>query len=65
MDRYFTVKQLVKLEQFGWLTEASLRQLLFLGNENGLNKSGAILRLGRKILIDVTKFHEWVSRHRI
>lgn len=50
-------------------TEASLRSLIFHSTDrqssrgpikgNGL--SGAIVRLGRKILIDETKFLEWLA----
>lgn len=41
-------------------TEASLRWMIFKGAENGLERSGAICRLGRKVLIDEARFLDWV-----
>lgn len=37
----------------------SLRWLIFKANENGLEQSGAILRIGRKVLIDEPRFLSW------
>jgi len=42
-------------------TEPSLRWLLFKANENGLAASGAILRNGRRVLIDDEKFFAWLA----
>jgi len=41
-------------------TEQSLRWLIFRSAENGLAKSGAIIRLGRRVLIDEEKFFEYL-----
>jgi hypothetical protein len=30
---------------------------------NGLKEMGAIIRLGKKVLIDVDKYHEWIMSH--
>lgn len=57
--RYLTVKQTAKENE--WLTEAALRQLLFEAQTNGLAKSGAIKRIGRRILIEQTKFLDWIE----
>jgi hypothetical protein len=38
-----------------------LRALIFNEHSNGLAKSGAIVRIGRKILIDETRFFAWVE----
>lgn len=38
-----------------------LRSLIFNENQNGLSKSGAIVRIGRKVLIDEGRFFEWVQ----
>jgi hypothetical protein len=38
-----------------------LRALIFNEHSNGLAKSGAIVRIGRKVLIDETKFFAWVE----
>lgn len=40
-----------------------LRHLIFHENENGLAKSGAIIRVGGKVLIDETRFFDWVKSH--
>ena len=47
-----------------WLTERAIRHLLFKAETNGLAKSGAIIKLGRKTLIDVSRFMAWVNEHR-
>ncbi len=41
-------------------TQSSIRWLIFKSNENGLDQSGAILRVGRRVLIDSDKFVDWV-----
>jgi hypothetical protein len=38
-----------------------LRSLIFNEHTNGLAKSGAIVRIGRKVLIDETKFFAWIE----
>ncbi|MBT3811705.1 MAG: hypothetical protein HOE45_07545 [Gammaproteobacteria bacterium] len=38
-----------------------LRSLIFNEHQNGLAKSSAIIRIGRKVLIDETKFFAWVD----
>jgi predicted DCC family thiol-disulfide oxidoreductase YuxK len=38
-----------------------MRAWIFKEHQNGLAKSGAVLRIGRKILIDPEKFFEWVE----
>ena len=42
-------------------TLGGLRSLIFNEDTNGLAKSGAIVRIGRKILIDDTKFFAWIE----
>lgn len=43
-----------------WLTEGGLRWLVFNADKNGLAKSGALVRLGRRVLFDEEKFLSWV-----
>jgi len=73
-SRLVTVAQLPDVDGYGWLTEPAIRHLLFNAKSryasngdviagNGLEESGAIIRLGRKILIDIEKFNEWVRAH--
>ena len=38
-----------------------LRSLIFNEHQNGLAKSGAIVRIGRKVLIDESLFMGWVQ----
>ena len=74
-NRLVTVKMLVSMPDYSWLTEASLRQIIFnsesqldsKGNHisgNGLKEAGGIIRLGRKVLIDLDCFDQWVVSHR-
>lgn len=44
-------------------SQASLRHWIFHAESNGLAKSCALIRLGRKILIDEAAFIEWVRSH--
>lgn len=71
----FTVEELVALPEFGYLTKSSLRHLIFNSRTrfssagdvlpgNGLIEAGAIIRLGRKVLIDVQKFRQWAMSQR-
>ncbi|MCK9394335.1 MAG: hypothetical protein M0Q44_01940 [Methylobacter sp.] len=42
-------------------TPAAIRALIFNEHSNGLAKSGAIVRIGRRVLIDNEKFFVWVE----
>jgi hypothetical protein len=42
-------------------TLGGMRALIFNAHDNGLIKAGAIVRVGRKVLIDETKFFGWVE----
>ena len=42
-------------------TLGGIRALIFNENTNGLAKSGAVVRIGRKVLIDETKFFAWIE----
>jgi hypothetical protein len=54
-----TVKQHALKNPF--FSEAALRMYIFNASSNGLAESGAILRVGRKVLIDEGKFFAWVE----
>lgn len=56
---YLTVQQFIK--QHTAFTLGGLRSLIFNEHTNGLARSGAIVRIGRKVLIDETKFFAWVE----
>jgi hypothetical protein len=42
-------------------TKGGLRHLIFNEEKNGLKASGAIIRMGRKVLIHEDKFFAWVE----
>ena len=42
-------------------TNGGLRNLIFKEQTNGLRTSGAVVRVGRKVLIDLDKFFIWVA----
>ncbi len=54
-----TVNQFTKKQPA--FTLGGLRSLIFNEHQNGLAKSGAIIRIGRKVLIDDAKFFAWVE----
>ena len=56
---YFTVKQFS--ESHPAFTVGSLRALIFNSNTNGLNESGAVVRINRKVLINEGRFFDWVE----
>lgn len=56
---YLTVEQFLK--KYLAFTKGGLRSLIFNESKNGLAKSGALVRIGRKILIDETKFFSWIE----
>lgn len=59
MSKYLTVNQFRANHQA--FTLGGLRTLIFNEHSNGLAQSGAIVRIGRKVLIDETKFFAWVQ----
>ena len=56
---YFTVKQFA--ESHPAFTVGSLRALIFNSNTNGLNESGAVVRINRRVLLNEPKFFDWVD----
>ena len=59
----FTVKQFAERNPF--ITESGLRFQIFHRKRNGLESSGALVRLGRKILIDEEKYFGWVDAQQV
>ena len=41
-------------------SESGLRWQIFNETKNGLKKAGAIIRIGRKVLIDSDRYFDWV-----
>jgi hypothetical protein len=56
---YLTVKQFA--QKHPAFPEGGLRHKIFHSDQNGLAKSGAILRDGRKVLLNETKFFGWLE----
>jgi hypothetical protein len=56
---YLTVNQFV--HKHTAFTLGGLRSLIFNEHQNGLAKSGAITRIGKKILLREDKFFSWVE----
>ena len=57
--RLSTVKKLPLLYPDASFTESSVRWLIFNSRENGFDS--CIRRIGRKVLIDVEAFEEWLD----
>lgn len=55
----FTVRQICAVEP--GLNEGGMRHLIFHAESNGLAASGAIVRIGRKILIHRKKMLAWLE----
>ena len=60
-DHLLTVKQLA--EKSPAFSEASLRFLIFCAEKNGLSR--ALVKVGRRILIDVAEFERWLESQRL
>jgi len=63
MARYTDLRTIKQLAQENpAFTEASLRWLVFNARQNGLD--AAIVRVGRRVLIDVQKLDVWLEARR-
>ncbi len=45
----------------GAFTEAQVRWWVHKGTDNGLNDSGAVIRVGRCVYLDVDAFDRWLT----
>ena len=54
-----TVKQFIQI--YPAFTNGGIRSLIFNEHQNGLAQSGAIIRIGRKLLINEVNFFSWVE----
>jgi len=48
-------------EKHSAFSEGGLRFYIFNAKENGLEASGALVRLGRRVLINEPKFFAWID----
>ncbi|MCC8619249.1 DNA-binding protein [Xanthomonas vesicatoria] len=46
-------------------TEAQLRWWIFRQEDNGLRQHGAIVRIGRRVYIDVQAFDKWIESQQV
>lgn len=56
---YSTVRQFCKRHPA--FTEGGIRHQIFHEKTNGLAESGAVVRMGRKVLINEEKFFHWLD----
>lgn len=56
---YYTVKQFSQYHSA--FPEGGIRHRIFHADTNGLNKSGAIIRNGRRILINEERWFSWLE----
>jgi len=60
-----TPRQLIPIDDWPkfhpWPTAHGLRYYVKKRHTNGLDKFNAVLRVGRRILIDQDRFHKWVD----
>jgi hypothetical protein len=54
-----TVNQFSAKHSF--VTPGGLRFQIFNAKENGLEKTGAVIRIGRRVLIDEEKYFGWIE----
>jgi len=58
-----TLRQFVA--EYPAFTMGGMRSYIFFEEENGLKASGAIRRINRKILINVSNFFRWVEAQNV
>ncbi len=75
--RLATVKQVANNPAYGSVfSESAMRHLIFNSKArfnsrgekipgNGLCEAGAILRVGRKVLVDLDAFDQWIEEQRV
>ena len=49
-------------EAYPFVTDGGLRWQIFNSEKNGLAEEGAIVRLGRRVLIDVPRYFRWIDK---
>lgn len=64
-DAYKPLKRLIPIpdwkKRYDWPKESTIRYWIFHADENGFNK--AIVRVGRRILIDEEAFFQWIQNN--
>lgn len=73
--RLRTVKQVVADPDYAWLSASALRHMIFNAKPrwnskgeacfgNGMVEAGCLIRVGRRVLIDLDAFDEWLGSQR-
>ncbi len=76
LPRLCAVEEIASAFPHARLTPAAVRALVFRADDrrnsrgdllpgNGLGRAGAIVRVGRKVLIDLDRFTAWLGSHRV
>ena len=60
LDNLRTVRQLAQRSPEAF-SEGAIRWYVFNAKANGRDELGAVVRLGRKVLIDEQKFVQWIT----
>ena len=72
--RLKSIKQILRDPAYSWVTHSYIRHAVFRAEDQsgsgGVRVAGnglapAIIRINRKILIDLDEFDQWVERHRM
>jgi len=63
IPNYLTVPSFC--EKHPSFNQGGIRHQIFHEETNGLKKSGAIIRIGRKVLIDEEKYFHWVVKRNV
>ena len=75
LPRLATIDETAAAFPHARLTPAAIRAMVFRADDrrnsrgdelpgNGLGRTGAIVRIGRKVLIDLDRFAAWLESHR-
>lgn len=59
------LKSVAAVAQAGPLNENQLRWLIFNAQSNGLNDHGVIVRIGRRVFIDLDAFDRWIDSQQV
>lgn len=55
------IKTVPTLAIEGPFTQAQLRWFIFNADSNGLAQADAVVRVGRRVYLDVDKFSDWID----
>lgn len=56
------LKSVARFAQESPFTEGQIRWWVFRAPVNGMSAAGAIVRIGRRVFVDVDRFDDWVEQ---